>query len=145
MAPTPLGSSPAPKLPTSPPSRAQSRNHNPAIATAGRVTIAEVEEVVAAGELDPDEVHTPGIYVDRVVQGERMGVIERLTLADDPSTSTFSPRTKPADALRERIVKRAALELRDGDYVNLGIGMPTLISDYVPGAATSRREDVLVW
>ena len=61
-------------------------------------------------------MHTPGIYVDRVVQGERMGVIERLTLADDPSTSTFSPRTKPADALRERIVKRAALELRDGDY-----------------------------
>jgi len=116
--------------------RKTARNHNPAIATAGRVTIAEVEEVVAAGELDPDEVHTPGIYVDRVVQGERMGVIERLTLADDPSTSTFSPRTKPADALRERIVKRAALELRDGDYVNLGIGMPTLISDYVPGGVS---------
>lgn len=84
-----------------------------------------------AGELDPDAVHTPGIYVQRVVQGDRMGLIERLTLADAPSES-FSPRTNPNDAMRERIVRRAALELSDGDYVNLGIGMPTLVSNYVP-------------
>jgi 3-oxoacid CoA-transferase len=76
-------------------------------------------------------VHTPGIYVQRVVQGERMGLIERLTLADSKESS-FNPDTNPADALRERIVRRAALELRDGDYVNLGIGMPTLVSNYVP-------------
>ena len=38
-----------------------------------------------AGELDPDAVHTPGIYVQRIVQGDRMGLIERLTLADAPS------------------------------------------------------------
>jgi len=98
------------------------------------VTIAEVEELVPAGELEPDAVHVPGIYVNRVVQGERMGLIERLTLADAPSS--FDPLNKPADALRERIVKRAALELSDGDYVNLGIGIPTLVSNYLPGGVS---------
>ncbi|WP_445293329.1 CoA transferase subunit A [Cohnella sp. 56] len=49
--------------------RKTSRNFNPLAASAGRITIAEVEEVVEPGELDPDSVHTPGIYVQRVVQG----------------------------------------------------------------------------
>jgi len=111
--------------------RKTARNHNPAVATAGRVTIAEVEEIVPKGSLEPDDIHTPGIYVQRVVEGPRMGVIERLTLADS-AESAFSPSTRPADALRERIVRRAALELSDGDYVNLGIGMPTLVSNYLP-------------
>jgi len=119
--------------------RMTARNHNPAVATAGKITIAEVEEIVPAGTLDPDLVHTPGIYVQRVVQGERMGVIERLTLADDQA-SVFSPSTKPGDALRERIVRRAALMLNDGDYVNLGIGMPTLVSNYVPEGVTIKLQ-----
>ena len=45
------------------------RNFNPMMATAARVTIAEVEELVEVGEIDPDQVHTPGIFVQRVVQG----------------------------------------------------------------------------
>lgn len=49
--------------------RKTARNFNPNMATAGRITIAEVEEIVPAGTLDPDQVHTPGIYVDRVIQG----------------------------------------------------------------------------
>jgi 3-oxoacid CoA-transferase subunit A len=44
-------------------------NYNQAIATAGEITIAEVEELVAPGELDPEAIHTPGIYVDRIVLG----------------------------------------------------------------------------
>jgi 3-oxoacid CoA-transferase subunit A len=47
--------------------RKTARNFNPNMATAGRITVAEVEEIVAAGSLDPDAIHTPGIYVDRVV------------------------------------------------------------------------------
>lgn len=47
--------------------RKTARNFNPNMATAGKVTVAEVEEIVAAGALDPDQVHTPGIYVDRIV------------------------------------------------------------------------------
>ena len=41
------------------------------MATAGKVTVAEVEQLVEPGELDPDEIHTPGIYVDRIFQGAR--------------------------------------------------------------------------
>ena len=47
--------------------RKTARNFNPNMATAGRITVAEVEEIVEAGALEPDQIHTPGIYVDRVV------------------------------------------------------------------------------
>ena len=50
--------------------RRTARNFNPMMATAARITIAEVEEIVAPGEMDPDEVHTPGIFVQRVVLGQ---------------------------------------------------------------------------
>ncbi|TNF24786.1 MAG: CoA transferase subunit A [Deltaproteobacteria bacterium] len=50
--------------------RATARNFNPMMATAARITIAEVEELVPAGELDPDMIHTPGIYVQRILRGE---------------------------------------------------------------------------
>ena len=46
------------------------RNFNPLMATAGKITIAEVEELVPAGELDPNQIHTPGIYVQRIFQGD---------------------------------------------------------------------------
>ena len=49
--------------------RKTARNFNPMMATAGRVTIAEVEELVKPGELDPDQIHTPGIFVQRIFQG----------------------------------------------------------------------------
>ena len=49
--------------------RKTARNFNPNMATAGKVTIAEVEEIVEAGALDPDNIHTPGVFVDRVIQG----------------------------------------------------------------------------
>jgi 3-oxoacid CoA-transferase subunit A len=49
--------------------RKTARNFNPMMATAGKVTIAEVEELVEPGELDPDHIHTPGIFVQRIVKG----------------------------------------------------------------------------
>ena len=45
-------------------------NFNPLVAKAARVTIAEVEELVPAGQLDPDEIHLPGIYVQRIIRGQ---------------------------------------------------------------------------
>lgn len=50
--------------------KATARNFNPLMATAGKITIAEVEELVPAGELDPNEIHTPGIFVQRIFKGE---------------------------------------------------------------------------
>src|SRR5437762_3435836 len=49
--------------------RSTARNFNPVMAMAGRITVAEVEELVPAGELDPDQIHTPGIYVHRIFKG----------------------------------------------------------------------------
>ncbi len=65
--------------------RKTARNFNPLCATAGKVTIAEVEELVEVGELDPDLIHTPGIYVNRVIQGEHYEKwIEKLTVRPKP-------------------------------------------------------------
>src|ERR1700760_3375864 len=51
--------------------RKTSRNFNPMIATCGKVCVAEVEQLVEVGDLDPDQIHTPGIYVDRIIQGAK--------------------------------------------------------------------------
>jgi 3-oxoacid CoA-transferase subunit A len=61
--------------------RKTARNFNPNMATAGRVTVAEVEELVETGTLDPDCVHTPGIFVQRIIQGARYSkLIEKRTV-----------------------------------------------------------------
>lgn len=60
--------------------RKTARNFNPMMATAGRVTVAEVEKLVAAGDLDPDSIHTPGIFVDRLFEGNAPKVIEQRTV-----------------------------------------------------------------
>lgn len=60
--------------------RKTARNFNPMMATAGKVTIVEVEEIVEAGELDPDNIHTPGIYVQRIIKGDHEKRIEQRTI-----------------------------------------------------------------
>ncbi len=60
------------------------RNFSPLMASAGRITIAEVERLVPAGEIDPDHVHTPGIFVQRIFAGhDYRNTIEKLTLRED--------------------------------------------------------------
>jgi 3-oxoacid CoA-transferase subunit A len=51
--------------------RKTARNFNPMVATAGKITVAEVEELVEIGELEPDQIHTPGVYVQRIIQGPK--------------------------------------------------------------------------
>jgi len=60
--------------------RKTARNFNPMMATAGRVTVAEVEHIVEPGELTPDCIHTPGIYVKRMFQGQAEKIIEQKTI-----------------------------------------------------------------
>ncbi|MEE4291836.1 MAG: CoA transferase subunit A [Cycloclasticus sp.] len=56
-------------------------NFNPMAATAGKITVVEVEEIVEVGELDPNHIHTPGIYVNRIIKGSFEKRIEKITLA----------------------------------------------------------------
>jgi 3-oxoacid CoA-transferase len=110
--------------------RKTSRNTNADISGASKITIAEVEEIVPIGELDPDQIHTPGIFVQRVFKGEYFEKpIERLTLNKGEGISI--PGTPEQIRIREMISKRASKEIKDGMFVNLGIGIPTLVPNYI--------------
>jgi 3-oxoacid CoA-transferase subunit A len=67
--------------------RKTARNFNPMAATAGKITVVEVEEIVQPGELAPDEIHTPGIYVDRLILGVFDKTIEQRTTRPSPSST----------------------------------------------------------
>ncbi|MFG6666521.1 CoA transferase subunit A [Halomonas sp. HNIBRBA4712] len=60
--------------------RHTAQNFNPMAATAGKITVVEVEEIVEPGEMDPSQIHTPGIYVDRIIQGSFEKRIEKRTV-----------------------------------------------------------------
>ncbi len=112
------------------------RNFSPMMAAAGKITIAEVEELVSEGELDPNEVHVPGIYVQRIFKGNNYEKrIEHRTVTiptnKEESRENFSKITS-IGLDKNQIAARIARELKDGFYVNLGIGIPTLVANYIP-------------
>ncbi|QHW00453.1 3-oxoacid CoA-transferase [Spirosoma endbachense] len=103
--------------------RMTENNFNKAMATAADLVIAEVEEIVPVGQIAPEEVHTPGCFVDYLVQAT-------LTLEDLGSSASVST-SKKVDEVRMNMARRALVELKKGDVVNLGIGIPTLIADLI--------------
>ncbi|NP_001083240.1 3-oxoacid CoA-transferase 1 L homeolog [Xenopus laevis] len=110
--------------------RKTARNFNQPMCKAAKVTVVEVEEIVETGTFAPEDVHIPSIYVDRVIKGESyQKKIERLTLRKSENSKP-KPK-KESDIVRERIIRRAALEFQDGMYANLGIGIPMLASNFI--------------
>jgi len=99
----------------------------------GHICIVEAEHIVEAGELKPDEIHLPGIYVDYVIHAtHNEKKIERLKYTNDDRQMNSRDDLAKLGLGRARMVKRAAKEFKNGMYVNLGIGIPTLASNYVP-------------
>ncbi|KAI1617071.1 3-oxoacid CoA-transferase subunit A [Exophiala viscosa] len=119
----------------------------PIMAKAARLTIVEAENIVPLGSIDPNDVHLPGIFVDRIVPAtvDKKLEIKKTRPSDNDSgyeseASTSSASSEKSDAMvrRDRIAKRASKELKQGMYVNLGVGMPTLAPSFLP-------DDVKVW
>lgn len=111
------------------------------MAKAARLTIVEAENIVPVGSIDPNDIHVPGIFVDRIVPATVEKVIEIKKLRSDSGESmaeVAAKETNPALIRRNRIARRAAKELKHGSYVNLGVGMPTLAPSFLPS-------DVQVW
>jgi len=101
------------------------------MAKSATVTIVEADNIVEIGELDPAEIHLPGIFVDRIVPSTVPKEIEIMKLAEAEGESAEASDTSPGAMRRKLIAKRAAKELKDGYYVNLGVGMPTLAASYL--------------
>lgn len=104
--------------------RLTEQNFNPAMATASDLVIAEVEEIVPVGQLDPNHIHTQGCFVDFLVEA-------KLQESDLGSSASVKGSLKKVDEARMHMAKRALQELKKGDIVNLGIGIPTLVADLI--------------
>uniref|UniRef100_A0A665X9E9 Succinyl-CoA:3-ketoacid-coenzyme A transferase n=1 Tax=Echeneis naucrates TaxID=173247 RepID=A0A665X9E9_ECHNA len=133
--------------------RKTARNFNQPMCKAAKTTIVEVEEVVDVGTFAAEDIHIPSIYVQRVFQGDsyekrievelyHLLTVFRLKFQIKNVVSHFllyavkvqeqQPKPKKdSDIVRERIIRRAALEFEDGMYANLGIGIPMLASNFI--------------
>ena len=104
--------------------RMTEQNFNRAMATAADIVVAEVEMIVPVGAIEPEGIHTPGCYVDYLVQAN-------LSIENLGTSASVKGSSKKVDGERMNIAKRAFAELKKGDVVNLGIGIPTLVADLI--------------
>ncbi|TNC26869.1 3-oxoacid CoA-transferase [Amycolatopsis alkalitolerans] len=121
--------------------RGGSRNFNVSFAKAAALTIAEVDEIVPVGEIPPEHVDLPAVFVTRVVRSTVQMDVRNLPMR--PSRSADSAREyggKPG-LTRAEMARRTAALLPDGAVVNLGAGMPTLVSDFVGDRAVTLHSE----
>jgi 3-oxoacid CoA-transferase len=111
--------------------RGGSQNFNPAFAKAARIAVVEVDEIVEPGVIPPELIDLPGIFISRVVK-----TTQKFDLWKRPERRpSDKPRLygeKPG-LTRAGIAKNAARLVKDGTYVNLGVGIPTMVSNYLVG------------
>ncbi|PLN78189.1 3-oxoacid CoA-transferase [Aspergillus taichungensis] len=110
----------------------------PIMAKAAALTIVEAENIVPVGSIDANDVDLPGIFVDRIVPAADNKHIEIKKLRSDDQANEDRSASGAALMQRNRIARRAAKELKQGYYVNLGVGIPTLAPSFL-------AEDVKVW
>lgn len=104
--------------------RMTENNFNQAMATAADIVIVEAEQIVPVGTLDPNQIHTPGCFVDYLVQAH-------ITLEELGSSASVADSTKKVSESRMNMARAALAELKRGDVVNLGVGIPTLVADLI--------------
>jgi len=119
------------------------RGFSDTMAKAAKFTIAEVDEIVEAGMLDPDFIHTPGIYVNVVVKStfDRQAAVQAAIAVAKKSMMVGAPREINGKSVlsRELVGLRASMELESGQYVNIGFGLPQQVVRFVAG-----RDDIVL-
>ncbi|KIV84742.1 hypothetical protein PV11_00502 [Exophiala sideris] len=111
--------------------RSTTKTYGVLMPKAAKLAIVEAENIVPIGTLDPDHIDLQGIYIDRICPATSDKHIEKLVLA--PTQDATAEKGEEA-IKRNRIAKRAAKELKDGFYVNLGVGIPTLAPSFLPAS-----------
>ena len=111
--------------------RGGSQNFNPSFAKAARVAIVEVDEIVEAGGIPPELIDLPGIFVSRVIKTTQ--TVDGKAWRRPERRPSDQPRLYNGKAALTRagIAKRAAALVKEGTYVNLGVGIPTMVSNYL--------------
>ena len=112
--------------------RSTTKTYGVLMPKAAKMAVVEAENIVPVGALHPDHIDLPGIYIDRICPATSEKHIEKLVLASNSKNAPAENKKSEEAVKRDRIARRAAKELKDGMYVNLGVGIPTLAPSFLP-------------